>query len=617
MPNISAADTWAILMTWEARHTQPITDVDRGQWTIESVGGKDFALVYAINLPDYPCVLGYYLRADGTLLCRHFYKSRSEASWRVGTGARWEYQDKLGRNIVSGWVKSAEGQRGHISGGYIFEGMVVPELEKKLETWFQTNHRNAQHTNILTSHDPQRFPFSQHPMTPAYSKHHNLFINDGRNPGGGSELVLEYHRERHYYAVIPRNVYAVDGQSDDENRQSKQRLLGRTTQGSVPMQNDLRNEGGRTGLAHDIKRHDALWGWVVSCLQAEDAALLVTRKPHDILGMSHSIQTFNLTRDIEPVTVKVEVARTDTAIHQTYVTPSGIQLAINSPICWVRSVYIPGTVSTFGNYVDIPIDLAFLVQKPCDYVSQVAEEVASRLGVQTQLTENKREFIEAADRRHRFGHSYISLALFNETTSPLVKAYKVRNHLATFQYKYRALPNTRGELPELLLYVMLGVKTYLDLFDESRGGQTARSHGSVGVNRANTFLEHISQARYQSEHLPRDLYELFAHDRVNGRRMGRLLGDGINSKRHSLFTMVCKSLLSRYFQPGMVGLQGFGVALGAPGLRVLKTALPVGVENSIQRVVNKAAELNMDGSALELEVEKHSAALLLALRANR
>ena len=89
------------LLEWHARHGQQ-NKLTNDQCEKVSIKNKTFLLCKAIKSGEYPIIFGYYL--DGhKLYCRHFYKSVSEAAWRVGTGLR------AAPDAAGSWVKGAEG----------------------------------------------------------------------------------------------------------------------------------------------------------------------------------------------------------------------------------------------------------------------------------------------------------------------------------------------------------------------------------------------------------------------------------------------------------------------------------------------------------------------------
>ncbi|WP_234393968.1 hypothetical protein, partial [Allofrancisella guangzhouensis] len=65
----------------------------------------------------------------------------------------------------------------------------------------------------------------------------------------------------------------------------------------------------------------------------------------------------------------------------------------------------------FGNYKVIPIEMAGLVQKPCDYEQQVANVYKNEI-----------------EKQDLVGNKYVLLSVINEVTSPIIQQYKLINN---------------------------------------------------------------------------------------------------------------------------------------------------------------------------------------------
>jgi hypothetical protein len=187
------------------------------------------------------------------------------------------------------------------------------------------------------------------------------------NRNGPCTLVNDYAAERVYVDAIPGASLANLG-----GNQLKE--------GSVPMQEAFAQnaQGKRVGLAHSIKREAGLWEWINTCLENKPAGS-ATRQ-HKTLGIDHTILYFELPGAANRQTLLVEIAYTPEKEHRYALRGAQQTIQLTTPVCWVRSAHVKNSeITSFGTYRDIPIDMAFLVQKPCDYVAQTSTFMADRL----------------------------------------------------------------------------------------------------------------------------------------------------------------------------------------------------------------------------------------------
>lgn len=647
---IDPQETLAKIIEWEARHGFPMQPGEASTWRIVTVGGQRFALVYCLATDTYPTVWGYHVGMGDRLSCRHFYFSASEAAWRAGTGVRcttsvdvpsciaslranpmpqggdWE---KLESVKPHGWVKSAEDYPGHSSSGYIYEGMVVNELHVALEDWYQRNKRDAIHQQVwkfpLTCYSDGKDNYI------AMEKHVNLLINlvvsvegkhEEKKAKGSHEkqtaikppskykkcnfLVTIYGEEREYMYVVPRRFI----EADEEQR-------GRLKQPAPILQMQFKNTSAeRGGIAHEIKRSTDLWGWINTCLTSQKS--VGERRRHPELDTEHIITTYVLpVPDGGNMNIHVEIAETAGPMTLSYLIGGIVESEISTPVCWVRSVYLPNSeVTTFGTYKSCPIDLAFLVQKPCDYLEQTSEDHSALLGMAANIAVKDGRKVPVSFKpsqtplaRHNIVRkggkdTYISLALFNETTSPLIKEYKRRKGYALFQYKYKTMEKVQKTFiadAEFIRQAMIkGVNEYLSLHDFRSDG-----HGAEGRARATVFLRLIEEQNYPLVRLSVDFHELFVNNRVNGSREGWNWFHKIRTGRQSLFTVVCRTILPKYcaaeWDPRILSLAA-------------QTPLPRAADKSLQRLMHKAIALGIGGEGCEKQVEDHSAELLQAVQ---
>ena len=602
------------LESWFSHHNKsglPVGTEECLEWT-KLAGippGSKLYFYKALDAQGYPTVWGYFCDAGGMLSCRHFYKSASEAAWRAGTGLRPGGE---------GWVKSAEHCPQHKSGGYIFEAMVPSTLDKALKDYYSNKKENKKLDSIT-------FNWMSQGLWDHIAKSNkdlvDYFISQTDNskkkittPSGIQSL---YDSARQYRQAIPQNI--KDGTTFDYE------------EGSVALQKDLKvglkvkgTIGGK-GKAHELKKYTPLWDWINQCLN-KPPQQTITDRMHEILNEKHSIHTYKLEGCYDDKSAMIEIAQTDASKNLSSVTPSGITIKANTPVCWIRSAYmLPETITSFGTYDNCPIDLAFLVQKPCDYVSQTSMDEATRLNVKTVMVKDsknkdKLKFKPGSEqtetgRMHivqKGGQdTYLMLALFNENTSPLLKKYKDNKGLPRFEKKYWTIPHVARDHEMLLRLTEEGVKEYLDIQSiPKKESGVERGHGKTGISRANTFNTHITNVNYEAAtNLLTDIYQLFAKDKVNGVSCGGWF-EGIGTKPNSLFTLCIRKILTYYLvndPPKEL--------MDQAGTKKMKD-FP-GPANGITRALVKAIQLQTkkkDDETTEAFLTRHSSELLDALR---
>ncbi len=571
--------------------------------------GSKLYFYKALETPGYPTVWGYFCEAGGKLSCRHFYKSASEAAWRAGTGIRYD----------GGWVKSAERVaeqkdisgnvviQGHESGGYIFEGMVPNKLDQALDTYYAKHDSNV--GREWRNH--REWPVSIQNLKNYFVAPKTGLITD---PG---HIQTLYAKERKYVPAIPQNIR--DGKAFDYK------------EGSVALQKDLqvgtklKGTTGGMGKAHELKKYTPLWDWINQCLNNPTQPTITGRR-HDILNETHSIHTYRLDGCEGKKSAMIEVAQTDASKNLSYVTPSGITIQAHTPICWIRSAYmLPETITSFGTYKYCPIDLAFLVQKPCDYVSQTSMDEANRLDVKTQKDRQGKLAFSSGPKQTETGRmhiiqkggqdTYLMLALFNENTSPLLKQYKIKNNLSRFRHKYWQLPGIAKDIAKdhetLRILAVQGIYEYLSFqININKKGTVEKGHGKTGIKRAEMFFDRITAPNYDTAaNLLNDTYQLFAKDKVNGVSCGGWF-EGIGTKPNSLFTLCIRNILAYYLQ-------------GEIARELIEQAAPKkmkdfpGPANGITRALVKAIQLQtkkVENESTEAFLTRHSSDLLDALR---
>jgi hypothetical protein len=151
---------------------------------------------------------------------------------------------------------------------------------------------------------------------------------------------------------------------------------------------------------------------------------------------------------IKTEAIYIEIAQTEDRLRHRYISyPDGVEgseypTSKTTPIVWIKNAFYPNSpISSFGTYTVIPIHLAFIVQKPCDYVS--SKDDPGQPNQQSPFYKSQM-FWDGASEQYRndnnitFGVAgqYLNNALVNEAVSPLVKKYKENKHFDVFTNAY-------------------------------------------------------------------------------------------------------------------------------------------------------------------------------------
>jgi hypothetical protein len=588
-------------------------------------------LAYLIkDQAGYTSVWGYFRSPQNTLRCRHWYHSGSESAWRVGTGFRGKKVKGSKKDTCQGWVKSAEYHNTHVDGGYIYEAYLAIALERIIEAWVEKNNNKAilcpgSITQIYTISGDEKVQTS----------YKSFLVNqDGEDyPEASSKLsgiVNEYGEERINKEVLSSFlVNQPDGPRSNEDYANMRFNLGQATteqqkgftitrdgKGLLKKEMVTKNLSG-VNESDFIKRGvKGLWEIVLSCLDTLDNTAGPFR--HETLDLNYMINSYHMKIPDTGDVVVIEVAYTDPVdlSYLHYFTEA--MNHIKSPICWVRSVYLKSSpISSFGNKRDFLWEFAFLVQKPCDYETQTSIDLMKMVGADKGL--NKKNSAQKVG-----GASYILLAVHNESSSPLIKAFKKSKGFPLFKGKYSVRGSVQSD-PYLVMLlreaIHLGVQEYITFQTVGKRRLTKGAtdpriqgrHGNAGIRRARAFDALISPANvdYDPTQLSKDFYELFVDNKVNGSRPGWTMFDSINTSAGSLFTFVCKNIIDC-----VIPERGDEYKLRvAEHISLFKgqsiTSYP-GSSNSIQRLIIRAIALDVD--PFDGVTADHSAELLRAVK---
>jgi hypothetical protein len=489
---------------------------------------QEFSIIHKFmdTYSGYQNALGYCLY-NGKLLCRHFYKSRSESYWRAGMGFR---EDK------SSWVKGAEGHPDDMAGGYIFEGMLHPEFHKKLELLMETIEITELDCGINTAL-----------ITLNNKDLDNYLINRATR---SSDIVNIYAKDRVKTDVIKNVPMAIQRDHLKKSQVFFQESVRPKTKG-IPSGRDADN------IADQLKSDTGLWKEINKCL---DTKVAEYEFKHDLLDKVCNVISYALG------TAFIEIAYTKKPLDMEYLSVSGAKCTVNSPVCWVKSVYVGTKVSTFGNYLEYPEDLCFLVQKPMDYIDQARTrergltprdhrteseyEIVKRMGVHGRLVDQgkaaERFQVDREDLRENIQLSYIRLALYDEKYSPLIIRFKEKNKFPLFKWTSQKFINKSVEntikayksgdhLKDLKDGLMRSCQEYL--------ADKNNEHGKRGINRVRKFSGYMSEKDSYNE-INQAVYDLFKNNKVNGVSYWI----PIRTTETSYFTIFCRHILGALFE---------------------------------------------------------------------
>lgn len=535
------ADLQKAYKTWFDFHDQLESGKEAG-WTTKDFNGKTFIFSKRIlevgkEVP-YKLVLGYAVNA-GILKCRMWYYSGSEATWRAFTGWR----------TGGAWQKGAEFEGGEnrvFTGlGYIFECYTTVEFGEALQEFWEANP--SEKLEYLTffpwptkndgndawvippvSSDPLRGMF-EYLVGPYKTESETKDVEKGVKKPKPSLIGTSYNKQR---AFVKVNMPA--GISEEAKK-----LTTEVASVKIQKQYSVDLTGRRIGVGHTLKKDTPLNSWLISCLQFH--TLRDYKRYHPVLKMDYTVCSFQLNGNSAgsscPDNLIVEIATTDNDYDHPYIDMTGSEKILKTRICWVRDVYYASSgITEFGTRDRIPINLAFLVQKPCDYKSQISAFYNEKVPFK-----NPANF---------FGGKYIVLSLLNESTSSLVKTFKSSRDLPCFVSKYysHAKLNLDNRTEELKASILKGVFEYADLQDTKGNPNpkyaTTGYHGSAGMQRAEALHDAVCACKNFVE-LSQVIYNCFANNRV-GSFTGNRFTSSIQTKPTSLFTCVCRNLLNQF-----------------------------------------------------------------------
>lgn len=607
---------------WFEKHNK-IEGEKKAEWVRETVATQTFYFSYCLvhsysNPPktnpvkqdfpiSYKMILGYAV-VNGVLQARAWYFSGSEATWRAFTGWRvggeWMkgaegvavVADDLGsigaelgyvyecyttvdmNNILQGFYEQVNGQ----NLGFCIEGLVPFDYtECKVERLNKQKNRKEEYEvdlllPPLVDRDMYKFLVGDYATESEVKK---AFEDKSTKRSGIGEVFNSQANREYYRYAIPG--IAANSKADENTYSNSVKIQ---TRYGVDLKNRM-----RIGVGHELKRETGLSQWLLSCL--ENGSPSERSAYHPVLGQDYIIRTYVLPPPANEGTLHVEIATTRQNVFHTYVDFSGAQKTVQTPICWIRDVYYRSSpINSFGTRKVIPLNLAFLVQKPCDYGTQVSKYYLEK----------------TASSGKEIAGKYTNLSLLNEATSPLVKAFKDKMNYPRFRSKY--IPNKislEKRLDYLQYLILLGIKEYGAIRNGTNDNRynTKGHHGSDGATRATDLAQAVKESQ-TIDALQLAMYNCFSkNDWFNK----------IRTNETSLFTCVCRHLLSEFIDDGPAPAQV--VRNSAPQVPHGQNA---GNAKCLNRMVNYIIQRPLPaGTSRERYITDESANLLNALKASR
>ncbi len=238
----------------------------------------------------------------------------------------------------------------------------------------------------------------------------------------------------------------------------------------------------------------------------------------------------------------IEIAYTKNKVPHNYTSAVGFS-AINTNICWVRTAYLENVdITTFGTHKQCPINLAFLVQKPCDYIKQTSDNYADRVHVKYNGTDDDKSLADIT-LKGVYAGKYIILSLLNEAVSPLIKGFKDKKGMPRFENKYKLEDKLSTIEASNFIRALLvaGIAEYEVL--RTRKAKKKGSHGKAGLKRAGALRTALENCKTTPQ-MSQVVYDCFKNNKVGSFKGGFL--NKIRTNPSSLFTCVCRVLLPTF-----------------------------------------------------------------------
>ena len=530
--------------TWFQNHNQPVA---RWRNATQPVGveGQTFyfwkSLVESGGDHPYKLILGYAM-VNNLLQGRMWYYSGSEATWRVFTGWR----------VSGAWTKGAEHETAqpketYTSMGYIFECFTTVDMGQALDT-FWSKHSASACINL--------YPWPEQKIVYKDKKgieHKSKYLIPPKAGSGDfelfkylvgdySEIEMQKLASKQTDALKPPGI-CIPFNQDGERKFVLAGLPNMTgaistgitnNAGSVQVQNSYRRNS-IVDYSQELLKETDLNQWLKSAVQS--GPIKSTHHYHPVLNQKYTVYSYKLKPVAgakPPRELVVEIAAGNSFHGHIYTDWNGAARSLSTPICWVRDAYyFGGTINSFGSRREIPINLSFLVQKPCDYRGQISKNYMADIDIPSSEIAGK----------------YIVLSMLNEETSCLLREFKIKNAFPLFEHLSTAKVDVERIKDIVKQCILNGIAEYQSLrLGVNNSGYTVKgSHGSAGDDRARELKTAINGSVTLAE-LNTALYGCFVTNRIGAFSGGWL--SGINTNPTSLFTCVCRKLLGQFVRLG-------------------------------------------------------------------
>ncbi|TNF68948.1 MAG: hypothetical protein EP298_05410 [Gammaproteobacteria bacterium] len=310
-----------------------------------------FIPVAKIDEPNRSLIFSIIKEDNDQYVLRGFWKSRSTSHWRAFIGVKYKEE---------GFKKNLQlGRESHAC--YIHETMVLPELNDKLEEFsinnVSKNLSSNQTKTLLMAKNLKKLESIYNLPKDSMQKYANF--KDSKNPKHSTkylnQFAIEYNQTRK--RAITTKL---------KNFSDKKKYI-----------SNIEIQQSRFKMPNELKSFSDYLIKKLKCVSDKDI-----RK----LGYQGENFTHTLTKDkFKQLLFKVELERENSSgnkqkDHLIIVFAIKVQgLGLYNGECYVRQVYWEdSSINNFGVRSEIPSDLSFLIQKPCDYKHQVSKEYRGR-----------------------------------------------------------------------------------------------------------------------------------------------------------------------------------------------------------------------------------------------
>lgn len=414
-----------------------------------------FEFQFLINflIGGYKVVLSYYCnKHTNEKEPRAFYFSGSEAVWRSFTGWRAD----------GSWMKGAEkgNYRTETSNGYIFECIVDDKLAEAIEKFFKTNQFIVDTENIcpdkkILGELSSKVILKGEKRINEYNRCYtaSLFTEGHISNDYDTERVYIHPIHDHYLGISPSVItapmihehysnyikYLVDRGANDIEILDFEDLIKEVIDSMKFSSTEAQRQYGVH--MYFIKKLYELWSNII----VKNITAYTNQKfpilKHEALNTNYAYEQYNFS--VGEALFAVQIAYTVDKDNKPRKYKFDVnknpweKYTVETPICWIRNAYvlsfikkdrINNFISSFGNKKYCSIDLAFIVQKPIDYKSQISKRILREINTVTTVNDDGKFDNDKTNPLGKYHH----LAVFNERTSPIIRKFKKDHGFSLF-----------------------------------------------------------------------------------------------------------------------------------------------------------------------------------------